>query len=161
MRCSLKLTTWSASAGLALALMVSATVAAAIPFETGSRRARARGHRRRGAAAHGRCRERHDRRAVDRWSARDRSAAGDAGARRPHGPADCVRVERTGRREASAPDRIRHRATGGRGIARRGRACAVAGNRSRGRQTLPTRRGRSSTSRFVCWRFPMSWPAGG
>ena len=32
--CSLKLTTWSASAGLALALMVSATVAAAIPFET-------------------------------------------------------------------------------------------------------------------------------
>jgi flagella basal body P-ring formation protein FlgA len=33
MRCSLKLTTWSASAGL-LALMVSATVAAAIPFET-------------------------------------------------------------------------------------------------------------------------------
>ena len=34
MKCSLKLTTWSASAGLALALMVTATVAAAIPFET-------------------------------------------------------------------------------------------------------------------------------
>ena len=34
MKCSRRSTTWSASAGLALALMVSATVAAAIPFET-------------------------------------------------------------------------------------------------------------------------------